>query len=59
MITDRPQENYLQLFLTGWKKRKRLDDCWKEQEAITLKIVKWRDTGLVWGRDSTYFPLES
>lgn len=46
-------------FLTSWEKRKRLDGWWKEQEAITWKIVKWRDTGLVWGRDSTRFPLES
>jgi hypothetical protein len=59
MITDRPQENYLQLSLTGWKKRKRLDVWWKEQEAITWKIVQWRDTGLDRGRDSTHFPLES
>lgn len=46
-------------FLTGWGKKKRLDGWWKEQEAVAWEIVKWRDTGLIRGRDSTRFPLES
>jgi B12-binding domain/radical SAM domain protein len=46
-------------FLTLWEKRKRLDGWWKEQEAVAWKIVKWRDTSLIGGRNSTRFPLES
>jgi len=45
--------------LLGWERKKKLDGWWKEQEAIAWKIVKWRDTGLIRGRDSTRFPLES
>jgi len=46
-------------FLTIWEKRKRLDGWWKEQEAVAWKIVKWRDTSLIGGGDSTRFSLES
>jgi len=46
-------------FLADWERKKRLDGWWKEQEAVAWKIVKWRDTGLIRGRDSTRFPLES